>query len=367
MMLQLADHRQTAQASVRDRFGALWASRLAIAQTSIAAGLAWFVAHTLLDHSGAFFAPVAAVIALGIAPGHRLKRAIQMVVGVAVGIAVGDLLIAGIGSGTWQVALVVLLAISATVLLGGSALAVTQAGASAAIVATLVPPSSGIYTARVIDALIGGAVGILVLVLSPGNPVGTVRDAFRPVFAELAATLDDLTRALRSHDLDLAEAALGRVRAIDSADLANRLDIAQETVALGPLHWSSREELDEYTVAVTQLDLAVRDVRVLARSAIRLIELEPHSPAALAEGTRDLAGAIRCLEHELSRADHACDSTELATRAAEVATVAAHHTTNLSVNAVSAQIRSTATDIIRARGLDRAAAMELVRKTEMAA
>ena len=264
-MLRLTDQRATATTTVRSRFDALWDSRLAIAQTSIAAGLAWFVAHRVVGHSGAFFAPIAAVIALGIMPGHRIKRAFQMVVGVAMGIAIGDLLISAIGTGTWQLGLVVLLAISATILVGGGPLAVTQAGASAVLVATLMPPSSGIYSARVIDALIGGAVGILVLVLSPGNPVGTVRAAFRPVFANLAATLDDLTGALGRRDLELAETALVRARGIDAANLVNRLDIAQETVALGPLHWSSREHLDEYAVAVTHLDLAVRDVRVLAR------------------------------------------------------------------------------------------------------
>ena len=71
MMLQPHRSRADCPSDCAHRFDALWASRLAIAQTSIAAGLAWFVAHTLLGHCGAFFAPVAAVIALGIAPGHR--------------------------------------------------------------------------------------------------------------------------------------------------------------------------------------------------------------------------------------------------------------------------------------------------------
>ena len=80
----------------------------------------------MLGHRNAFFAPVAAVIALGLAPGNRTRRAVEIVLGVGVGIAVGDLLITAIGRGPVQVGLVVLIAMSGAILLGGGALVVPR-------------------------------------------------------------------------------------------------------------------------------------------------------------------------------------------------------------------------------------------------
>jgi hypothetical protein len=57
-----------------------------ILQTTVAAGAAWAIATTI--HSKPFFAPVSAVISLGVARGRRSVRAIELTVGVAVGIAV---------------------------------------------------------------------------------------------------------------------------------------------------------------------------------------------------------------------------------------------------------------------------------------
>src|SRR3712207_8261054 len=53
---------------------------------------------------------------------------------------VGDLLIAVIGSGWWQIAVVVVLAVAVAVFADGSTLLTNQAGASAVLVATLLPP-----------------------------------------------------------------------------------------------------------------------------------------------------------------------------------------------------------------------------------
>jgi uncharacterized membrane protein YgaE (UPF0421/DUF939 family) len=63
----------------------------------LAAGIAWYLPHDLLDHRNAFFAPTAAVIVLGLSPVGGTRRTAEMVVGVAAGIAVGELLIEATG------------------------------------------------------------------------------------------------------------------------------------------------------------------------------------------------------------------------------------------------------------------------------
>ena len=90
-----------------------------IGQCAAAAGVAWFVAHDLVGHATPFFAPVAAVVSLGTSYGQRLRRVAEVTVGVAVGVFLADLIVAGIGSGWWQLAIIVALAMSTAVLLDG--------------------------------------------------------------------------------------------------------------------------------------------------------------------------------------------------------------------------------------------------------
>src|SRR5215469_5330071 len=76
-----------------DRLRRLRGGALLAAQAGVAAALAWLVAHDLIGHPRPFFAPIAAVVVLNVSVGQRLRRAIELVVGVALGILVGDVLI----------------------------------------------------------------------------------------------------------------------------------------------------------------------------------------------------------------------------------------------------------------------------------
>ncbi|HZX99075.1 MAG TPA: hypothetical protein VFE92_06255 [Dermatophilaceae bacterium] len=48
-----------------------------IVQCALAAAAAWWVATALLHHHSAFFAPVTAMISLGMSYGHRLRRGVS--------------------------------------------------------------------------------------------------------------------------------------------------------------------------------------------------------------------------------------------------------------------------------------------------
>jgi uncharacterized membrane protein YgaE (UPF0421/DUF939 family) len=56
----------------------------------VAAGIAWFLTHTVLGHPQPFFAPIAAVVALAKDVGGRGIQATEMLVGVALGVATGE-------------------------------------------------------------------------------------------------------------------------------------------------------------------------------------------------------------------------------------------------------------------------------------
>jgi len=138
-----------------------------IVQAALAAGLSWLVAVHVVDHRAPFFAPVAAVVCLGMTLGQRLRRTIELIVGVGLGVGVGDLLISAIGTGPWQIAVVVALAMSVAVLLDGGAVITGQAAVSAILVATLCLPGATSGVNRLVDGLIGGATGLLIVGLFP--------------------------------------------------------------------------------------------------------------------------------------------------------------------------------------------------------
>ena len=112
--------------------GRLWP----IVQTALAAVSAWYLAVLLGVERRPAFASIAAVISLGAAFVERRQRAVQLIGGVMLGIVVADLLMRAIGNGLPQIGVLVVLAMLAAVLLGGSELLVTEAAVSALLVAT---------------------------------------------------------------------------------------------------------------------------------------------------------------------------------------------------------------------------------------
>ena len=71
-----------------------------LAQAALATALAWLIATELIQHESPFFAPISALLVLGLSAGQRGRRAVETAAGVALGIFVGDVLVNLIGGGT---------------------------------------------------------------------------------------------------------------------------------------------------------------------------------------------------------------------------------------------------------------------------
>ncbi|MDQ4082965.1 MAG: FUSC family protein [Actinomycetota bacterium] len=126
-----------------------------VLQTALAASVAYFLAAIVLGQEQPFFAPIAAVISLGLTLGQRGRRTVELVFGVAIGLLVADLLVLAIGVGAVQVAVVVALAMAAALLFAERTLFVNQAAISAILVMVLQPPDSGLSPDRFLNALMG--------------------------------------------------------------------------------------------------------------------------------------------------------------------------------------------------------------------
>ncbi len=350
-------------ARLRSRARILRAAGVTLLQTAVAAGIAWYLAHDVLGHRSAFFAPVAAVIALGLSPGGRTRRALEMVVGVAVGIAIGDLLISAIGTGAPQIGLVVLLAMGTTTVLGGGPLIASQAASSAVLVATVRSSSGTLVPSRFVDALVGGAVGITVLAVAPRDPARMARRELNPVVNELAGSLDDIATALAARDLAAMNQALVRARGMETvvSRLHETLVLAEETTRIAPSYWRERGRISRYEASATQIELATRNVRVLARAGVRAVELEPRIPVQLPEAIRQLATAVRRLSQELDRGGEHAAIRDALLQAAVLGMGALEAPRGFAIDVVVGQVRSVATDLLRAIGLDQADAVTLLR------
>jgi hypothetical protein len=243
---------------------------------------------------------------------------------------------------------------------------VTQAGTASVLIATIQPPK-GLYSAlaaqRFVDVLIGGSVGLVISIALPRSLGAATREAVGPLLAELAATLEDVALALERHDGSAAEQALERARALDpyARILQQTLDLAEETSRLSPVYRRKRAGIHAQVAAAAQLELAVRDTRVLARSAVRAVELEPTAPPGLVRAIRDLAAAVGHMDALFTSSGDGEQARAEALRAAGRATIAIEQGGSLANSALVAQVRSTATDLLQGLGLEHATAVERVR------
>jgi uncharacterized membrane protein YgaE (UPF0421/DUF939 family) len=361
---ELLEHAaEASRAGLRTRRQRIVAGARPILHSAVAASLAWLVATEVVGHEQPFFAPISAVITLGLTVGQRRRRAVELAIGVAVGIAIADALVAAIGTGTWQIGVVVALAMIAATLVGGGSLLASQAGASAVLVATLQPPEGGVDFDRALDALIGAGTALLVSsLLLPVHPLRLVRESTEPVIDRLVAALGQIATALTTRNPESADAALLGVARADGAHehLLATLEAAGEAARLSPQRRGSLEGIDRFAVAAGELGRAIENVRALARGAVRATGLKDTIPVEAVEAVQELARSADALTEYLDGGDPE-PAREAAVSGAALANAVLEATGNLSAVHIVGQIRLVAVDLLRATGLERGAAQEAVR------
>ena len=349
--------------------GRLRAGIWPVAQTAVAAALAWSVAALVLGHDRPFVAAIAAVISIGAVAGQTLRRAIEWTLGGAVGLAVADLIMLAIGTGPVQTGVIVGLAMSVALLIRGGIMFWTEAGVSALLVAGLDPTTSGVSPDRFLEALVGGGMALAVSAAFPSNPSLRARLAVRPVLEDLATSLRDAAAALIGGDLGLAEQSLSEARRVDAsvARLREELDGGFQIARFSPSRRRHLGPLARYATAADQLDFAVRDARVLARAAVTMVRERGAAHGQLVEAILGLALAVEALAGYLEKPDYPTDVRLFALGAAQEATASLGTSNDLETSALVAQVRSTALDLLQAAGMGPDEALEALRGSHEAA
>ncbi|RKN39080.1 aromatic acid exporter family protein [Micromonospora endolithica] len=358
--------RHQGRATLHDRLHRVRLSMGLAVQAGLAAGLAWLAAHELLGNPQPVFAPISAVGTLAVSVGQRTRRTVELIVGVAIGVALGDFLIFLLGTGPWQLGLVVFTAIILTVFAGASVAIVIQAAATAVLIVTLSPSTENLEIPRFIDAFVGGGIALLVTaVLLPLNPLRVLNRAARPALDLLAAQLDVTADGLRERDRARVQEALDRLR--DNKDELNTfteaIEGAKETAMLSPARWHRRDELTHYAEAAEPIDRAMRNSGTLIRRSVTLIEDEEPIPEPMPDAIAHLAESVRLIKHEFAVGEEPEKARERSLRAVSEAGRAYAEGVGFSGSVVIAQVRTTASDLLVASGIEQEEANRLIRQS----
>ena len=331
-----------------------------IVQTAVAAGVAYLLAVYVLGHNRPLFAPIAAVITLSITVGSRGRRTIELVAGVAVGLMVADVISLLIGTGWARISLVVALAMAAALFFGAGTLLVNQAAISAIFVMVLQPPNAAFSPDRFLDALTGSLVALAIHSLFPINPERLVERAARPIFDDLVSVLEEVSAALKDGDLARAEGALRDARRIDGRvkNLNEALAAGHETARLSPSRRRALKHLELYSTAGNRIELAVINVRVLARGATNATRRGDQIPQELPEAVLDLSRSVKALAVFLEEPGPPDEARSYALKAAGTATEILQERHDLAISVLVGQVRSAAMDLLRSTGMDQASALE---------
>jgi hypothetical protein len=268
-----------------------------IAQSAIAAGIAWEIALQIPSSSPPFFAPIAAVIGLAADRGRRGRQATDMIVGVGLGILIGAGLVELAGAGAWQIGVGTLVALGVTTAAGVRPIIRTQAAASTILVVALHVPGSNLAWQRLIDALIGGGIAIVMArFLFPVDPLDLVRHEAAELREQLARALDAGAAAVERRDRDAAQRVLIRLDELDDRRLEDSLALAREVVRAAPRRRPLRRRLDALGTAWQELDRSVADGRAVATGVVRLVSRDDPPPARAVPAIEAAAAAVRAID-----------------------------------------------------------------------
>ena len=323
---------------------------IAILQTAAAAVGAWCVALLLLPTDRPAFASIAAIICVGATFGQRRRRAIELISGVVLGIAIASVLIFVIGTGPLQIAVLVILAMSAALVFRGGELLTNEAAISAILLASIEPSTSGFSADRILEGMIGGGVGLAVAsLLLPPDPVSMVGQVAQRVFGKLGRALEETADALDAGDPGRAEHALDAVRRLDADvhELEHVLSVALETARFAPTRRAGLGLMQRYEETMPQLDFAVRNTRVLARYAARQVRQGDPAPQ-LGGPVRELASAVWVLAALYEQPERNSDLRAVALAAAHQAEEIHEREPSLLTTQIVGQVRSVAVDLVRA-------------------
>ncbi|GAA1966242.1 FUSC family protein [Microbacterium deminutum] len=263
----------------RRGFARVGDSAVPILQIVVAATGAYVFAVYVLGHPAPLLAATVTVSSLGLVRDARPRRVLETVVGMLVGILVAELLLLVAGSGWWQLALALALTLGVARFLSAQP-GFAIAAAIQSLIVMVIP--AGAPWIRLVDGVVGGVAALLVTALIPRNPrAAEVRDG-GALFDAVDSTAGTLSQALRRGDRLRAARGLEKARALQSLVDAWResLDSGLAIARISPFLRRQRFDLERHERIRQAMDLATRNLRVVARRVVYLCDDGQARPVA---------------------------------------------------------------------------------------
>ena len=273
---------------------------LQVAKSAVATIAAWLVAGWLIPGPLPVFAAIAALLVVQPSVNQSLGKAIERSIGVILGVVIATGISLAFGQSTWIILVAIVVAMLVAWALKMTPGTSNQVAISAMLVLALGASSPQYALDRVLETLIGAAIGIIVnALIVPPVAVEPARNEVALLGAELAASVDRLAAALEAPQPPAqVEALMIEARLLrpmrDAADAA--IAAGEESLTLNPRRSAHREELaalrdllDQLSPIVTQL---IGMTRAFADHYDDALHDEP-TVRAIAEQLRRVAHDVR--------------------------------------------------------------------------
>ncbi|WP_223247056.1 FUSC family protein [Microbacterium oleivorans] len=261
----------TARRYPREGWARLRGSAVAILQLVVAASTAFSIAHYGLGHPAPLIAATVTISSLGLVRDARPWRVLETVIGMTLGVFVAELVVFLAGNGWWQLALTLGVSLSIARFVSPQA-GFAIAAAIQSIIVVVVPAQ--VPFLRLLDALIGGAMALLVTALIPRSPLRTARTDAARLFTAFQGAAGTVAQGLRRGSRVRTERGLEKARELQSLvdDWRTSVESGAAIARISPFLRRQRFELERYERMRASMDLAVRNLRVVARRAAYLVD-----------------------------------------------------------------------------------------------
>jgi len=243
---------------------------LQVVKSAVATIAAWLLAGWLIPGPLPVFAAIAALLVVQPSLNQSVSKAIERSVGVVAGVVVASALALAFGQSTWVVLVAIAAALVIAWLLKMTTGTSNQVAISALLVLGLGAATPGYAVDRVIETIIGAAIGFLVnLALVPPVALRPAHDAVEALGAEVSASLERLAAALETpqtpgHLEELMITARLMRPMVVTADSA--LETGAESLTLNPRGRRRRDELERLEATLRRLSPIVTQVIGMSRA-----------------------------------------------------------------------------------------------------
>ncbi|MBM7505983.1 aromatic acid exporter family protein [Agromyces aurantiacus] len=280
---------------------------LQVLKSAVATVAAWLLAGWLIPGQLPVFAAIAALLVVQPSVNQSLGKAIERSVGVIAGVVIASLLGLAFGQASWVILVAILVSMIAAWAARMTTPTANQVAISAMLVLALGGTSPEYAFDRIVETLIGAAIGIVVnALIVPPVLAAPARDQLAALGRELAASVDRLAAALetpqRRADLDALMIEVRLLRPMrEAADGA--IADAEESLTLNPRRSAHRDDIAEQHRLLERLSPMVTQVIGMTRAFV-----DHYDDDLAGEPTvRAIAEQLRRVAHDIRLAVHLAD------------------------------------------------------------